>query len=156
MRRGRLSVALTNVDWVESELPPEQPYLSITFDGPEEELKERFRKSKDSGYTPDDLDFCYRIQQSSHPTVSGGVFSVSDRLTGEYLFEIDVSVKTIEKFVYAVRRYATTRDEETRYGVEIRVGNRPVAEFGKEIFLVYGSERTLLRHRSLIPDEIEI
>lgn len=156
MRRENLSADIENVDWVDTEQQPDQPCFTIEFDGPEEELRDRFRKPDNSGYTPDDLDIFYRLQKSDHPSVTGGVFSISDSLTGELLIEINASPDLIEKFVYAVRQYASTVDEDIRFEVRIRVQDQQVAVFDKETLLVYGADGTLLRRRSLIPDGIEI
>lgn len=156
MWHDSLSVDLDKVNWIDTEQQPVQPCLVINYDGSEEDLKDRFLKPDSTGYPPEELDIFYRHRSSDHSAASGGVFSVSDRVTGSYLFEVTVPPELIEKFVHAMHRYAAAVDDHPRYEVQLRAKSRQIARVEKEVFLVYGSDGTLLRPRSLIPDGIEI
>ncbi|MFQ3293025.1 MAG: hypothetical protein ACI8VE_000079 [Natrialbaceae archaeon] len=80
---------------------------------------------------------------------------MTDTVTGTYLLEVNIAPDVIEKFVSAVREYATSVDEETWYTVELWAGGQQVGAFDKETLLIYGTDGALLSHRSLIPDSIE-
>lgn len=155
MRRTDFAVTLDNTEWLDTGRQPESPQLVIQYDGSEIALAKRFLGTDGSGYTPDELDLFYREQVSDSPLTSNGVLGVSDRITGEYLFEINTSTAVIEEFAYAIRQYAEASETPARYEVALWVEDSEVAVFTKETFLVYQPDGTLLRHQSLTPRSIE-
>jgi hypothetical protein len=155
MRRTDLSARIANASWLDTDRQPEQPALCIEFDGTVDTLKDWFQGHDNRSYTPDDIDLFYRLQQSDHAAATGGVLGVTDTVTGTYVLEVNIAPDVIEKFVSAVREYAASADEETRYTVELWAGGQQVGAFDKETLLIYGTDGALLRHRSLIPDSIE-
>lgn len=121
--------------------------LRIEWTGSESQLKTVFECPVRDRYTAADIDIAYRMQPSRFPAASGGVLSLTDAMTGTYLFEINVSTSLIEKLVQ-------TADDG--YVVKLCYDDETIATVPKETLLVYGADGILLRERSLIPDSVEI
>lgn len=122
--------------------------IQIEWSGSKDQLKAAFESLVRDQYSPTDIDIAYRMQQPSHhPAASGGVLSLTDALTGTYLFEVTVSPSSIEELVQ-------TADDG--YVVKLRYNDKTIATVPKETLLIYGADGTLLRERSLIPDSVEI
>lgn len=155
MRRDKLSVELVNAHCPERS-EPRPPRFVVRFDGPEAELASQFHNPGGSVYTPEQLDVSFREQPPSNGPPSTGVFSVSDRLTGEFLFEVNASTGLIGAFSDAVRRYAETIDAPPQYEVALWAAGTERAVFTKDTFLVFQQDGTLLRHHSVIPTSIEL
>jgi hypothetical protein len=155
MQREELSLEVGHTGWIASGRGPEQPWLVIEYDGEASTFIERFRQPGAGLYAGSDLDLFYRYQPSVHAPPGGGVFAVSDRVTGDFLLEITASAGRIERFVRAMRQYAELTDSDPTYRVKLWTDTQ-VADFEKEVFLVYSPERGLIRQRSLIPDWIEM
>lgn len=156
MRRDTLSARLGHVEWLDTGGKPTQPALIITFDGSPADLKDRFRSPGSKAYTPADVDVFHRPKPSARAVETGGVLGIGDSLTGHYLLEVDLSPSVIEQLVYAVCQYAGAVETGTRYTIELWAGEQQVGTFDKETLLAYDEDGALLRHRSLIPDSIEM
>lgn len=155
MRRDKLSVELVNAHSPERS-EPKLPRFVVRFDGPETELASRFHNPADSVYTPEQLDVSFREQAPSNGSPSTGVFSVSDRLTGDYLFEVTASTGLIGAFSDAVRRYTEATEAAPRYEVALWAAETERAVFTKHTFLVFQQDGTLLRHHCVIPASVEL
>lgn len=121
--------------------------IRIEWSGSKDQLKAAFESPVRNQYSPADIDIAYRMQPSRHPAASGGVLSLTDAMTGTYLFEVNVSPSTIEELVQAA---------DDGYVVELCHDDETTATVPKETLLVYGADGTLLRERSVIPDSVEI
>jgi hypothetical protein len=154
MQQKDLSLDTEHTGWVTSGRMPEQPWFVVEYDGNRSAFVERFRQPGAGLYAGSDLDFFYRYQPSDH-ALSGGVFAVSDRITGDLLLEIAVSPGRIEQFMSAIRQYVGLTENNPTYRVKLCTETQ-IADFEKEVFLVYGADGELIRQRSLIPDWIEM
>jgi hypothetical protein len=120
------------------------PELTVAFDGTPQVLRDRL-----DGGSADDIDVAYR----QTPTDESGVLSVTDRVTGEYIFEASLSGDALRDLVET----AAARDEDERhYVLRIEIDDDDPIVFEKSTLLVYDIEGNLDRDRSLIPGGVEL
>jgi hypothetical protein len=127
------------------------PTVSITYEGPTDELETRLRR-EDSQLDGDGVDVAYRLREPLDTEAPTGVFAVSDRVTGEYVLEVNAESASILSVVEAASADA---DGRYRLVIETDDGNR-LAAYDKSTLLVYDGDGNLLRDRSLIPSGVEI
>lgn len=138
MKREHLAVTAS----VEATSGP--PTLSIEYDGPAATLTERLSGPGGDPYDAGDVDVAFRLQDES-----AGVLSISERLTGAFVCEVEAAGETIKRVVSA----AQTDDE--RYRIEIQ-GQDDRWSVEKQTLLVYDDGGQLLRTCSLIPGGVEL
>ena len=118
------------------------PTLSIDYDGPTGELRDRLASTGES----DELDVAFRYQADADT----GVLSLTDRMTGEFVFEVTAPVERVNGLVNA----AENGDGE--YEVRVTDGDGKSLVYEKQALLVYDADGNLLRQRSLIPGSVEL
>jgi hypothetical protein len=157
MRRDQFTMTVQNPDG-------RPPILDIVYDGPVEELHERLGEDRES-LTADDLDAAFRRLEPSgadgddadstdsmiNTDDPEGVFSLTHRLTGAYLLEVNVDAETIRDVVAGARDI-----DEPQYQVRIRPDEGRSSVYEMSALFVYNSEGELLRQRSLIPSGVEL
>ncbi|QLH82418.1 hypothetical protein HZS54_12680 [Halosimplex pelagicum] len=141
--------------WLATDGQPEQPVLHLYFDGPRPRLKELLTSRLREDIRPDEIDVTFRFV-SPTSEADTGVFSLSDRVTGDFILECEGKADSIRTFVRGVGEYANRSGRDARYEVQIRADTGVVASFEKELLLVYNADGTLLRHASLIPSSVEM
>ncbi|MFW6003139.1 MAG: DUF5793 family protein [Halanaeroarchaeum sp.] len=156
MRRDYFTLSVSNVDWVDGEGDPRLPTVEIDFQGPESTLRSRF--ADDSGVVLDaaDTDVAFRLQDPVDDPEAEGVVAVTNRLTGDFILEMNVEAEDVLEFITAARRYADATDGDARYRVVISFGGEHFVTYEKSTFLVYNREGDLLRSNSLIPSGVEL
>ena len=122
------------------------PTAAVTYDGPSDELEERLEAV--------DLEDCnvdasFRLLGPLEEDAEG-VFALTDRLTGEYLFEAEADAGELLELVEQV----DGGDGESRYQVRIRHDETITCEL--DGLFVYDQNGELLRSRSLIPGGVEL
>ncbi len=140
MRRDHFTLTTTDLD--------SDPTLTLDYEGPAGNLTARLA---DAGGLPaaDEVDAAFRLQGPADEDPQG-VFSLTRRMTGEYLLEANANAGKIRVLVDAAR------EADGRYHVDIqRPGGDPVT-FSKETLLVYDTEGNLLRGNSLIPSGVQM
>mgnify|MGYP000303695803 CR=1 FL=1 len=170
MKREQFTVA------VREETGP--PSLDIAFDGPAEALSEQFGQGAGETVEEGDVDAAFRLVDRAETDEQWGVFSLTHRLTGSYLLEVNVQAAALSALV------ATARDDDGTYRVRIArndgesatgeaAGNDADDEdlttgdanavatedpivYDLEALLVYDGNGDLLRERSLIPSGVEL
>lgn len=125
----------------------EQPTLDILYEVADEALDERLLST--DGFSASDIDAAFRLLEPLEPGAEG-VFSLTHRLTGEYLIESNASADTILSLIDAAR----DGDDDPRYRVRIR--SEALAIYDLDMLFVYDHEGELLRQHSLIPSGVEI
>lgn len=133
-----------------------QPVLAITYEGPAELLTKQLSDEGDDPFAADEIDAAYRLQDPLEESNAEGVFSLTHRLTGEYLIEVNVSASALLSMIQAVR---DTADEEDVNGPSYRVSIDPDGEsvtYDMDALFVYDVDGDLLRQRSLIPSGVEL
>jgi len=126
------------------------PTLAVTYDGPEGDLTARLT-ADGSLLTAPDVDVSYRRQPNAEGADSG-VLSLTARLTGEYLLEVDAAADTVDSLVEAAREVPG----EEGYRVRIERPDADPITYDKRVLLVYDGDGNLERERSLIPSGVEL
>ena len=156
MRRDYFTLEVSNVDWAHDGGEPAKPTVTIDFEGPAESLRERLTGGDDL-LSAEEVDAALRLQPDDAEIEASGVVSVTNRVTGDFVLELDEEADDVLRFIRAARRYGEeTGDDDGRYHVEIRIDGDPVVEYDKRTFLVYNEEGNLLRKDSLIPSGVEL
>ena len=156
MRREHFTLTVRNVDWVETDGTPRKPSVSIDFTGPESTLRERLTGPDGTLLEATETDVALRLQGPLE-TDADGVVSVTNRVTGDFVLELNEAAADVLTFIRAARRYGeTASDDEGRYHVEILLDGESMTSYEKGTFLVYDEEGSLLRQHSLIPSGVEL
>jgi hypothetical protein len=152
MRRDYYTLDAENIDWVEEGGQPAQPRVTIDFSGPFDALEERLTGVDGGFLDAEETDVSLRLQADE----GEGVVSVTNRITGEFVLELNEDADDVLRFIRAARRYGEETDDGAKYEVRILRDGEAVVTYEKETFLVYDSEGNLLRGDSLIPSGIEL
>ncbi|MXV64039.1 hypothetical protein GS429_18610 [Natronorubrum sp. JWXQ-INN-674] len=156
MRREHFTLDVNNVDWVETDGEPSQPSVSINFTGPETMLRERLTGPDGDILEAGGTDVALRLQEPLGNDAAG-VVSVTNRVTGEFILELNEEADDVLTFIRAARSYGEDATEDDgRYEVEITLDGDHFVTYDKRTFLVYDDEGNLLRQHSLIPSGVEL
>jgi hypothetical protein len=156
MRRDHFELEADNIDWVETGDPPAEPRVIIDFNGPRETLTDRLTDAEGNLLEASETDVAFRLQDPLDDPDATGVVSVTDRVTGDFLLELNEEAEDVLRFVRAAREYGKSTDDCGRYSVVIRIDGETVATYSKSTFLVYDANGSLLRSKSLIPSGVEL
>jgi hypothetical protein len=156
MRRDYFSLEVSNADWLDGEGDPEKPRVTITFEGPAQTLRSRLKGIEGDVLEAGETDAAYRFHEDEEGEASG-VFGLTNRVTGEFILEVNEDPDTVTQFIQAARRYGErVSDGDSRYEIRIQIDGEEVATYEKRTFLVYNQEGNLLRKESLIPSGVEL
>lgn len=156
MRRDHFTLDVDGVDWIEADGDPQKPSVRIDFTGPATDFRERLTGPDGDLLEAEETDAAVRLQG---PLGEGtdGVVSLTDRLTGDFILELNEGAADVLQFIRAARGYGeAASDDEGRYEVVITVDGEELARYDKGTFLVYDEEGSLLRQHSLIPSGVEL
>ncbi len=156
MRRDYFSLDVTGLDRVAEDKPPTPPALLIDFDGPASMLQERITDGSAELLDASEIDVSFRFLTDVDATEANGVVSVSDRVTGQFILELNADAETILAFVTAAREFEQHAEEETLYRVVISIDGEETVAYDKRMFLLYNQSGNLLRNHSLIPSGVEL
>ncbi|WP_255193642.1 DUF5793 family protein [Natronobeatus ordinarius] len=156
MRREHFTLDVSNVDWVETGGEPQKPSVSIDFTGPATTLRERLTGLDGEPLEAGETDVALRLQEPLDDDAAG-VVSVTDRLTGDFVLELNEDAENVLTFIRAARNYGeSASDDEGRYEVSITIDGEEFVTYDKRTFLVYDDQGNLLRGHSLIPSGVEL
>jgi len=157
MRRDNFALAVENIDWVEEDGDPREPLVNIDFQGPEALLRERLSGANGDLLEAEETDVAFRLQEPLDQNDAVGVVSVTNRLTGDFVLELNEEAADVMRFIAAAREYGKRTDVDGgRYRVEISLNGDQLVAYEKETFLVYDPDGKLLRSKSLIPSGVEL
>ncbi|WP_276300731.1 DUF5793 family protein [Halorussus lipolyticus] len=157
MRRDYFTLEVRNVDWVEDDDEAKKPTVIIDFEGPSSTLRERLTGTDDDLLDAEETDVAFRLQGPVDDDDTAGVVSVTNRITGDFVLELNQDADDVLKFITAAREYGKeSGDMDGRYHVEISINGDDLVEYDKSTFLVYNNEGNLLRQHSLIPSGVEL
>lgn len=151
MRRDYFTLTVDGVNDASSE----QPVVIITYEGPTEQLESRLQKGS-SLLTDEEVDIAYRLQDSLDEEGASGVVALADRVTGEYVLELNADAADVFAFVEAAREFGDRSDTESRYRIVLETDDEQLATYDKSTLLVYNADGQLLRNESLIPSGVEL
>ena len=156
MRRDHFELDVAGIEWTETDSAPEQPFVSIEFTGSRERLTQRL--ATDEGQLASaETDIAFRLQEPHEDDPDAqGVVGITNRITGEFVLELNETAADVLGFVQAAREYGEAADDEACYVVELTTGEQTLAHFEKDTFLVYDADGNLLRTESLIPSGVEL
>lgn len=151
MRRDYFTTDLRNAD------PdgPDRPAVGLAFDGPSELLADRLETADGQHLDESEVDVAFRYTTDVESDDATGVFSVTNRLTGEFLLETNVDAALVGRLITAARSDEAD-DDEWRYRVVIEQDDETLATFHKRTLLVYDGDGDLRREKSLIPGGVEL
>lgn len=132
-----------------------RPVLTIEYDGPDGRLADRMRKGGRLR-EESDVDVAYRIKPDDGEASPDGVLAIADRVTGEYVLELNVPREDVYALVEAAREFGQSVETEDRYRIELTADSDHLVTYDKSTLLVYDDEGELLRSRSLIPSGVEL
>ncbi|GAB3672208.1 DUF5793 family protein [Halopiger thermotolerans] len=121
-------------------------------------LRERLTGPEGDVLDADETDVALRLQEPLGNDTDG-VVSVTNRVTGEFILELNEDADDVLQFIRAARGYGEdATEDEGRYTVEITLEDEdePFVTYDKRTFLVYDDEGSLLRQHSLIPSGVEL
>jgi hypothetical protein len=149
MRRDHFTVVSESLDPAGAE----RPTLDIQYDGPGETLTGQLTETGDDIVDAAHIDAAFRLQDDPDSDDAEGVFSLTHRITGEYLLECNAAVDAILSLVTAARDAA---EDDGSYRIRIHREDGEPITFDLDALLVYGADGDLLRKRSLIPSGVEL
>ena len=156
MRREHFTLDVSNVDWADTDGQPRKPSVTIDFTGPATELRERLTGHDGEVLEAGETDVALRLQ-GPLGTDADGVVSVTDRITGDFILELNEDASDVLKFIKAARSYGeATSEDDGRYEVKIDLDGEEFVTYDKRTFLVCDDEGDLLRQHSLIPSGVEL
>ncbi|ERG91008.1 MAG: hypothetical protein J07HQW1_01039 [Haloquadratum walsbyi J07HQW1] len=159
MRRDYFELDVTDVAWVDNDTDPREPQVRIDFDGPTDVLESQLTDPNGEYLDADETDVAFRLQGSVDDPDTSGVVSVTNRITGDFILELNESADSVLSFIRAAREYghdASVDTEGGRYRVELYIEGTEAVVYHKETFLVYDADGKLLRSHSLIPSGVEL
>lgn len=157
MRREDFTLTVSRVQWVSTDDTPEQPLVRINCHGADAQLVDRLTGPDGELLTNEETDVAFRLHDSIDDDDPAGVVSVTNRITGSFVLELNESAADVLQFIQAAREYgATTESGDGTYQVEIYVDDEPLVTYEKSTFLIYDPDGNLLRSQSLIPSGIEL
>lgn len=158
MRRDYFELDVDNVTWVDDSGDPKKPLVRIDFRGPREELERRLADPSGGYLDAQETDVAFRLQDSLDTADAEGVVSVTNRITGDFVLELNQAADDVLTFIRAAREYGRTAvdSDDGRYRVEVSIDGDDVVVYEKQTFLVYDADGNLLRSHSLIPSGVEL
>ena len=159
MRRDYFELSVENVGWVEAGDDPEQPAVHIDFHGPDGMLRGRLSGPDGESLDAEETDVSFRIHETEEADddEANGVVAVANRITGEFVLELNESAADVLGFIRAAREYGRQADDgDGRYRVRVVADDDLLVDYEKRTFLVYDAEGNLLRSESLIPSGVEL
>lgn len=132
-----------------------RPVITITYEGPPKELKTRILRGE-TPLTSDEIDVTFRLQTLLEDESPVGVFALADRVTGEYVLELNVDADSVLALTDAVD-VESTGEKGGNYRIVLETADgTELAAYDKSTLLVYDPDGQLLREQSLIPSGVEI
>jgi hypothetical protein len=158
MRRDYFELDVDNVTWVDDSGDPKKPLVRIDFRGPRKELERRLADPSGGYLDAQETDVAFRLQDSLDTADAEGVVSVTNRITGDFVLELNQTADDVLTFIRAAREYGRTAvdSDDGRYRVEVSIDGDDVVVYEKQTFLVYDADGNLLRSHSLIPSGVEL
>ena len=149
MRRDHFTVVTESLDPADVATPT----LDINYDGPKETLTDQLTNTDGELIPESEIDAGYRFHETPDETAATGVFSLTNRITGEYLLEFSADADDVMDLVQAAREGS---EEEASYRIRInREDGQPIV-YSLDSMLAYDPDGNLLRQDSLIPSGVEL
>ena len=132
-----------------------RPVVTVGYEGPTGQLETRMTKGE-TLLDDSEVDVGYRLRGDGDDDDADGVLAVADRVTGEYLLELNAPSADVFALVEAAGEFGQTADTEERYRIVVERDGEELVTYDKSTLLVYDGDGELLRSRSLIPSGVEL
>jgi len=109
MRRDYFTTRFDGVDSDETS----KPVLVVSYEGPDEQLRERLETV--GGSDGDGIDITYRLRDGVKADDADGVLGFTNRITGEYVLEVNIDADAVFSFVDAAVEYGDEVSSDDRY-----------------------------------------
>ncbi|MFB6254023.1 MAG: DUF5793 family protein [Halobacteriaceae archaeon] len=157
MRREQFELEVSNIEWVDTDSEPAKPTVAIRFTTEEDDdLQHRLTTADGSLLDASETDIAYRLLSDLETDDPRGVVSITNRITGDFILELNAEADDVFQFIRAARRYGEHTEEDGEFRVQIYADGEKLVTHDKSTFLVYNSEGELLRKHSLIPGGVEL
>jgi len=157
VRRDDYTLDVEHSEWVEEGGDAARPELRIGFRGSSDELSEWLTRRDGELLDASETDVAFRLLGRASDEETTGVLGLTNRITGDFIVEVNESAWAILQFVTATRRYGEESDSEGEYLIRLETEDEEdVLTYQKSTFLVYTEEGELLREHSLIPSGVEL
>ncbi len=153
MRRDYFDLSVERVDGAAD---PGKPLVRIDFHGPEGLLRDRLSDVEGDLLAAEETDVAFRLQDALDEPDPAGVVAVTNRVTGDFVLELNEEADDVLDFIGAARAYGDAADDDGGYRVVITVDGEELVTYDKRTLLVYDAEGNLLRSESLIPSGVEL
>ncbi|PSQ04278.1 hypothetical protein BRC92_04685 [Halobacteriales archaeon QS_4_69_31] len=148
MRRDHVTLTVRHADPDADRLPT----VVLTVEESADQLADRLVTVDRDSLGADDVDVAFRLQDPVDADGATGVFSLSNRVTGAFLLEVNTDADAL----LDIARTAREDDADASYRVLVQQDGQEVAVYEKQTLLVYDDEGSLLRQHSLIPSGVEL
>lgn len=132
-----------------------KPAVVLTFDGPSRLLDQRLTDADGSALDAEDVDVAFRYTSPVDAEDATGVFSLTNRLTGDFVLETNVAADPIVTLIDAAQSEDASDATNGCYEVAIEREEETVT-YDKRTLLVYDTGGDLRREHSLIPGGVEL
>jgi hypothetical protein len=156
MRREEFGLETRHVEPEEGEETAPLPTLSLSYDGPAAELRSALEGADGTQLAEEDLDVSLRLTSPFEVSDPDGVLAVTNRLTGDFVCELNVAARRLFEFLAAAKRRGAAVDGAPRYRLQFRAGDSPIRTVELDIFLVYTESGDLRESESLLPSSVEL
>jgi hypothetical protein len=151
MRRDYFTLTVDGIE----DRAAQRPVVTVSYEGPIEQLESRLQKGT-TFLDSEEIDVSYRLKEPQETADSGGVLAIADRVTGEYILELNADADDVFAVIDAAREFGQAGDTEDRYRIVIETDGDDLVTYDKSALLVYDAEGDLLRSQSLIPSGVEL
>nr|WP_246282698.1 DUF5793 family protein [Natronomonas halophila] len=151
MRRDYFTLTVDGVATDE----PQRPVVTITYEGPTDQLESRLTKGGEV-LSEDEVDVAFRLKEPLETDDPEGVIALADRMTGEYVLELNADADSVFEFIEAAREFGADQDNDNRYRIVLETDGSHLATYDMSSLLVYDADGNLLRGESLIPSGVEL
>jgi hypothetical protein len=134
---------------------PEQPVISVSVPVSGETFEEYLQVGEETELAAEDIDVVYRYQTPKDESPGAGVISAADKITGRFIVEANTEPDVISQLVETAPEFAE-ETEQAPFAIEFTCDDDKTFRFDQYVLLVYGQDNSLLRERSLIPNNITV
>ncbi len=149
MRRDHFTVVTESLDPADAPTPT----IDVNYDGPTETLTAQLTTAEGELVSESEIDAAFRFQESPDEEDPIGVFSLTHRITGEYLLEYNANGDDIVALAAAARERA---EDDASYRIRINREDAQPIIYKLDSLLTYDPDGNLLRNHSLIPSGVEL
>jgi len=156
MHSSRNGLQVSNVAWYERGEDPIQPILTVPYTDSPSTLRGRLATPDGSPLSAEQIDVTFRHNSPPQDAHRHGILGISNNVTGDFILEYRTDPTPIQTLVQAARQYAKESQQDVIYTLRVTTGAEEMTSYEKHILLVYDADGTLLKHHSLIPNDIEL